>query len=436
MIEISHLTKKYGDQTAVDDLTLQMESGKIYGFLGPNGAGKSTTMNMITGYIASTDGSVKINGYDILKQPEQARKCVGYLPEQPPLYMDMTTAEYLRFTANLKKIPKDKKRQYIEEAMELTKITDIKNRLIRNLSKGYRQRVGFAQAVLGYPDVIILDEPTVGLDPQQMIEIRSLIRSLGRKHTVILSSHILSEVREVCEHIFIISKGRLTASDTTENLIARMSGEQELHLLVKGKQDAVVKILSQAHGIASQSVKAASESGCQRAVLRAKQGTDIRADIFYLFAQAGIPILEMTAAGKSLEQVFLELTDQSAAETGNAVTEAESGMTVETENSMAETENSMAETKNSIPEIESSVPETESRMSEAENSRIAETESDTPEVENSRTAEAESRMPGAESSRTAEAENSRTAETESGTPGRKQQDSGSRTDTILQEADR
>ena len=411
MIEISHLTKKYGDQTAVDDLTLQMESGKIYGFLGPNGAGKSTTMNMITGYIASTDGSVKINGYDILKQPEQARKCVGYLPEQPPLYMDMTTAEYLRFTANLKKIPKDKKRQYIEEAME---ITDIKNRLIRNLSKGYRQRVGFAQAVLGYPDVIILDEPTVGLDPQQMIEIRSLIRSLGRQHTVILSSHILSEVREVCEHIFIISKGRLTASDTTENLIARMSGEQELHLLVKGKQDAVVKILSQAHGIASQSVRAASESGCQRAVLRAKQGTDIRADIFYLFAQAGIPILEMTTAGKSLEQVFLELTDQSAAETGNAMTEAESGMT-------AETENSMAETKNSIPEIESSVPETESG---------------TPEVENSRTAEAESRMPGAESSRTAETENSRTAETESGTPGRKQQDSGNRTDTILQEADR
>ncbi len=225
----------------------------------------------------------------------------------------------------------------------------------------------------------------------------------------------------MCEHIFIISKGRLTASDTTENLIARMSGEQELHLLVKGKQDAVVKILSQAHGIASQSVRAASESGCQRAVLRAKQGTDIRADIFYLFAQAGIPILEMTTAGKSLEQVFLELTDQSAAETGNAVTEAESGMTAETENSMAETENSMAETKNSIPEIESSVPETESG---------------TPEVENSRTAEAESRMPGAESSRTAETENSRTAETESGTPGRKQQDSGNRTDTILQEADR
>lgn len=319
MIEISHLTKKYGDHTAVDDLTLQMESGKIYGFLGPNGAGKSTTMNMITGYIAATDGMVKIHGYDILKQPEQARKCVGYLPEQPPLYMDMTTAEYLRFTANLKKIPKEKKRQYIDEAMELTKITDIKNRLIRNLSKGYRQRVGFAQAVLGYPDVIILDEPTVGLDPQQMIEIRSLIRSLGRQHTVILSSHILSEVKEVCEHIFIISKGRLAASDTTENLIARMSGEQELHLLVKGEPEAVTGILSGADvtGIASASVQAASESGCQQVVLRARQGRDIRADVFSLFARAEIPILEMTTAGKSLEQVFLELTDQSGAETGN-----------------------------------------------------------------------------------------------------------------------
>ena len=421
MIEISHLTKKYGGHLAVDDLSLQIAQGKIYGFLGPNGAGKSTTMNIITGYLAATQGTVTIDGFDIFKQPEEAKKCLGYLPEQPPLYMDMTVYEYLKFVADLKKLPRQKRSQYISEAMELTRISDMKKRLIRNLSKGYRQRVGFAQAVLGYPKVIILDEPTVGLDPKQMIEIRELILSLGRQHTVILSSHILSEVREVCEHIFIISKGRLTASDTTENLIARMSGEQELHLLVKGKQDAVVKILSQAHGIASQSVRAASESGCQRAVLRAKQGTDIRADIFYLFAQAGIPILEMTTAGKSLEQVFLELTDQSAAETGNAVTEAESGMTAETENSMAETENSMAETKNSIPEIESSVPETESG---------------TPEVENSRTAEAESRMPGAESSRTAETENSRTAETESGTPGRKQQDSGNRTDTILQEADR
>lgn len=311
MIEISHLSKKYGDQTAVDDLTLHIESGKIYGFLGPNGAGKSTTMNMITGYIAATEGTVKINGFDIFKQPEQARKCVGYLPEQPPLYMDMTVAEYLKFAANLKKIPKEKKLRYIDEAMELTKITDMKNRLIRNLSKGYRQRVGFAQAVLGYPEVIILDEPTVGLDPQQMIEIRSLIRSLGKKHTVILSSHILSEVREVCEHIFIISKGRLAASDTTQNLIEKMSGEQEIRLLIKGEKDAVMQIIPRADGIASVSVTKDREEGYLRAVLRADKGADIREQVFFAFAKAGIPILEMTAAGKSLEQVFLELTDQS-----------------------------------------------------------------------------------------------------------------------------
>lgn len=311
MIEISHLSKKYGDQTAVDDLTLHIESGKIYGFLGPNGAGKSTTMNMITGYIAATEGTVKINGFDIFKQPEQARKCVGYLPEQPPLYMDMTVAEYLKFAANLKKIPKEKKCRYIDEAMELTKITDMKNRLIRNLSKGYRQRVGFAQAVLGYPEVIILDEPTVGLDPQQMIEIRSLIRSLGKRHTVILSSHILSEVREVCEHIFIISKGRLAASDTTQNLIEKMSGEQEIRLLIKGEKDAVMQIIPRADGVASVSVTKDREESYLRAVLRADKGADIREQVFFAFAKAGIPILEMTAAGKSLEQVFLELTDQS-----------------------------------------------------------------------------------------------------------------------------
>lgn len=321
MIEISHLTKKYGDHTAVNDLTMHIESGKIYGFLGPNGAGKSTTMNMITGYIAATGGTVKINGFDILKQPEQARRCVGYLPEQPPLYMDMTVGEYLKFAADLKKITKEKKRQYIEEAMELTKIADMKNRLIRNLSKGYRQRVGFAQAVLGYPEVIILDEPTVGLDPQQMIEIRSLIRSLGERHTVILSSHILSEVKEVCEHIFIISKGRLAASDTTENLIAGMSGEQEVRLLAKGEKDTVMQILQRVKGIESVSVREDSEEGCLRAVLRAEKGGDIREQVFFAFAEAEIPILEMVVGGKSLEQVFLELTDRNRIQDENMQSE-------------------------------------------------------------------------------------------------------------------
>lgn len=312
MIEISHLTKKYGSHVAVDNLTLNIESGRIYGFLGPNGAGKSTTMNMITGYIAATEGTVKVNGFDILKQPEEARKCIGYLPEMPPLYMDMTVSEYLKFAADLKRLPKDKKRQYVEEAMEMTKTADIRNRLIRNLSKGYRQRVGFAQAVLGYPQVIILDEPTAGLDPKQMIEIRELIKELGKRHTVILSSHILTEVKEVCGHIFIISKGRLAASDTTKHLIAQTSDEQEIRLLLKGTEQGARGALKDITGIADSSFAADSEDGCVQAVLKGIKGADIRERVFYAFASAQIPILEMTAGHKSLEQVFLELTNQTA----------------------------------------------------------------------------------------------------------------------------
>lgn len=318
MIDISHLTKRYGDHTAVSDLSLNIESGKIYGFLGPNGAGKSTTMNIITGYIAATEGTVKIDGFDILKQPEEARKCVGYLPELPPLYMDMTVEEYLKFVADLKKIPKQEKHQSIAEVMELTKIADVKNRLIRNLSKGYRQRTGFAQAVLGYPKVIILDEPTVGLDPKQIIEIRELIQSLGKKHTVILSSHILSEVREVCEHIFILSKGRLVASDTTEHLIHKMSGDSQVSLLLKGEKGAVENVLNQAE-LGEYIFAENSESGCCRVIVKAQKKADIREQAFYAFADAKIPILEMGTSGRSLEEVFLELTNQDAAE-------AESGL--------------------------------------------------------------------------------------------------------------
>lgn len=331
MIEISHLTKRYGDHVAVSDLSLNIESGKIYGFLGPNGAGKSTTMNIITGYIAATEGTVKIDGFDILKQPEEARKCVGYLPELPPLYVDMTVEEYLKFVADLKKIPKREKRQSIDEVMELTKIADVKNRLIRNLSKGYRQRTGFAQAVLGYPKVIILDEPTVGLDPKQIIEIRELVQSLGKNHTVILSSHILSEVREVCEHIFILSRGRLVASDTTEHLIHKMSGGQEVSLLLKGKKDAADNVLKQA-GVGQYVFADNSEPGCCRVVLKAQEQADIREKVFYAFANAKIPILEMKDSGKSLEEVFLELTNQDAAKLGielDAETDTETG--VETE---------------------------------------------------------------------------------------------------------
>ena len=199
MIEVKHLVKKYGDHTAVDDLSFTLESGKIYGFLGPNGAGKSTTMNMMTGYIASTSGEILINGHDILKEPEEAKKCIGYLPEIPPLYIDMTVWEYLVTVADLKKVPKTERGAMLAQIMETVQITDMKKRLIKNLSKGYRQRVGIAQALIGYPEIIILDEPTVGLDPKQIIEIRDLVKSLGEKHTVILSSHILTEISAVCD---------------------------------------------------------------------------------------------------------------------------------------------------------------------------------------------------------------------------------------------
>ena len=249
MIEVNNLVKRYGDHTAVDHLSFKIEKGKIYGFLGPNGAGKSTTMNMITGYIASTEGTVTIDGHDILDEPEQAKKCIGYLPEMPPLYFDMTVLEYMNFVADLKKIPKDKKKSMVAEVMEMVKITDMKNRLIKNLSKGYRQRVGLAQAILGYPEVIILDEPTVGLDPKQIIEIRDLIKSLKEKHTVILSSHILSEVSAVCDYVLIISHGKLVASDTPENLGKLAEGSNTLNLIVKGEKDKICTALGQIEGV-------------------------------------------------------------------------------------------------------------------------------------------------------------------------------------------
>ena len=218
MIEVKELVKQYGTHTAVDHLSFTVETGKIYGFLGPNGAGKSTTMNMMTGYLGATKGEILIEGYDILKNPKKAKKHIGYLPEIPPLYVDMKVKEYLTFAAKLKGIPKKEVSHSVEEVMEKTGISDVSHRLIRNLSKGFRQRVGLAQAILGFPKIIILDEPTVGLDPKQIIEIRELIRDLSKEHTVILSSHILAEVRELCDYIFIISKGKMVASDTPENL--------------------------------------------------------------------------------------------------------------------------------------------------------------------------------------------------------------------------
>lgn len=310
MIEITHLTKRYGKHVAVDDLSLTVEKGKIYGFLGPNGAGKSTTMNMITGYLGATSGEIKVNGFDILKQPEEAKKSIGYLPELPPLYVDMTVREYLRFVAELKQIPKAERKENIEKAMEMTGIVQMENRLIRNLSKGYKQRVGMAQAVLGFPEVIILDEPTVGLDPKQMIEVRELIRKLGEEHTVILSSHILSEISAVCDHIFIISGGRLVASDTTENLTARMQSGMELTLEVKGAEEDCRRVAENISGVHSIRTESGSEEGICRTILESEKDTDIREQVFYAFAEAELPIFSMHTSGKSLEDIFLALTGE------------------------------------------------------------------------------------------------------------------------------
>ncbi len=314
MIEISNLVKKYGDHVAVDNLSLTIEPGKIYGLLGPNGAGKSTTMNILTGYIGATSGTVKINGYDILNQPEEAKKCVGYLPELPPLYMDMTVAEYLKFVAELKKIEKKKRKEMINDAMEMTGVFDVSERLIKNLSKGYRQRVGFAQAVLGYPQIIILDEPTVGLDPKQIIEIRELIKKLGENHTVILSSHILTEISAVCDHIFIISKGKLVASDATENLINLMSTEQNIDIIAKCDEAVARQVIENVSDVKEVKFEQPEEDDTVKFVVRAQKGCDIREGLFKAFCDRNITLLEMHSAVKSLEDVFLELTGEGETE--------------------------------------------------------------------------------------------------------------------------
>ena len=255
MIEVKNLVKKYGNHTAVDHLNFTIEEGHVYGFLGPNGAGKSTTMNIMTGYLGATEGEVLINGHDILKEPEEAKRQIGYLPELPPLYMEMTVREYLEFVAELKGIAKKKRGESINEVEKMVKIWEVENRLIKNLSKGYRQRVGLAQAVLGFPEIIILDEPSVGLDPKQIIEIRELIRQLAKKHTVILSSHILAEVREVCDYILIISKGKLVASDTPENLERNLGDSDLIEIETKADPDEVRRILETVDGIRSISTK-------------------------------------------------------------------------------------------------------------------------------------------------------------------------------------
>ena len=298
MIEVQNLVKMYGDHTAVDHLSFRIEKGHIYGLLGPNGAGKSTTMNIMTGYLGATEGKVLIQGHDILKEPELAKKSIGYLPEQPPVYMDMTVREYLQFAAELKKIPKKEREKQMNDVIRMTGIREVENRLIQNLSKGYRQRVGLAQAILGFPEVIILDEPTVGLDPKQIIEIRELIRKLSKKHTIILSSHILAEIREVCDYIMIISRGKL------EN---RLKSSRHIELQAKAPVTRVQEILKEVSGIKKVDYRK-DNNLMTTAQIETRNAKDIREEIFTAFARNNQPLTTLSLSQTTLEEVFLELT--------------------------------------------------------------------------------------------------------------------------------
>lgn len=308
MIEVKNLVKRYGDHVAVNNLSFTVEEGQIYGFLGPNGAGKSTTMNIITGYLASTEGEVLINGHNILEEPEEAKKCIGYLPELPPVYTDMTVLEYLKFVAELKKIPKNQRKKQILEVMNLVKITDMQNRLIKNLSKGYRQRVGLAQAVLGYPPIIILDEPTVGLDPKQIIEIRTLVKKLGKKHTVILSSHILSEVQEVCDRVVIINHGQIAANDTIDNLSKAVSGVNRLVVRISGPKNEVLQAIRAIDDVTKVRADMEREPKIFEFEIEAKPNADIRPALNQMVKEHGWDIYKMDLGVMTLEDAFLKIT--------------------------------------------------------------------------------------------------------------------------------
>ena len=307
LIQVKNLVKRYGEHEAVRGVSFTVEKGRIYGFLGPNGAGKSTTMNIITGCLAATEGEVTINGYDIYEDSVEAKQCIGYLPEQPPLYLDMTVEEYLEFVAMAKGLKGEKLYRACDRAVDKTGLTDVADRLIKNLSKGYKQRVGIAQAIISDPEIIILDEPTVGLDPIQIIEIRDLIKELGRDHTVILSSHILTEISAVCDYIIIIAKGRIVASDTIENLTQMYEGKSYIDIQARGEEKKIRAALGSIKG-ANMVEVGAEENGICHVRISCDQGIDIRDEVFFRFADGRIPIIGMNSEEVTLEKVFLELT--------------------------------------------------------------------------------------------------------------------------------
>lgn len=311
MIEVSSLTKKYGSNYAVNDVSFKIKEGEIVGFLGPNGAGKSTTMNMITGYLSSTSGTAYVDGHDVLTEPIAVKKLIGYLPEQPPLYMDMTVKGYLDFIFNLKGVQYNRK-EHIGKICELVKIEHVYNRLIKNLSKGYKQRVGVAQALIGSPPILILDEPTVGLDPKQIIEIRDLIVSLGKSHTVILSSHILPEVQQVCNRIIVINKGQLVADATAENLGKTFKGDERFVVRVAGPKDEVGKLLARVANVDKVVEEGEKESGSCDFLVVPTAGCDVRREVFARLADRKWPILNLTGGQMTLEDIFLKLTSDAA----------------------------------------------------------------------------------------------------------------------------
>ncbi len=310
MIEIKNLTKRFGDKLAVDNISFNVQRGEIVGFLGPNGAGKTTTMNIVTGYISSTSGTVTIDGHDILDDATAAKACIGYLPEQPPLYVDMTVEEYLNFVCDLKGVKANRK-EHLKEICDLVKINDVYKRVIKNLSKGYKQRVGFAQALVGNPPVLILDEPTVGLDPNQIVDIRNLIKSLGKNHTVILSSHILTEVQAVCERIVVISKGKIVADDRSDMLSKAVEGCGRLLVKISGKPDAVLKALKTVDGVRGVKLIPAKDKEEEREYeVEAVNGVDIRKPLFSLCSRNGWFLLGSKPLDVTLEDVFMQLTKE------------------------------------------------------------------------------------------------------------------------------
>ncbi|MGI6189117.1 MAG: ATP-binding cassette domain-containing protein [Clostridiales bacterium] len=310
MVQVINLTKRYGQHIAVDNVSFTVDKGEILGFLGPNGAGKTTTMNIITGYLSATEGSVKVDGFDILEEPEEVKKRIGYMPEFPPLYMDMTVQEYLNFVSDIKKIDRKTRARNLDRIMDMIKIGDVRKRLIKNLSKGYKQRVGLAQALIGAPQVLILDEPTVGLDPKQIIEIRNLIKELGKEHTIILSSHILPEVSAVCERVLIINKGKIVASDTPENLSRRLGDTGRLSIRVAGPEKQVLKLIGGLAGVKSVESTGAREPGTVDILVEAEKDIDVRRPVFYALSRAEYPILHMKPIDLTLEEIFLQVTTQ------------------------------------------------------------------------------------------------------------------------------